>query len=333
MRYRLHRERKVVLAIPVYDNDCISICHVDPTMNTSFQLPQFGPDYTEYVSARCESLIQHRIWEGFNLTRLRQWRRNFLTDEAQYFSACLLDSLIYRSESQTCALSRQLFQRSLPDVVRTDPLPISPFSDWLRLLADDVEPLIRIVPVISDDDPPTKSGFLIARLFKQVLRVNERWIISSADIPAHAGSTRVLLFVDDLLGTGDQFTRFAANLGDYCKTHYVIYAPLTAHDDGIHAIRSQFPELRIAYAERLRQSQNLFHPDSRCFDDGINTPDGALEFQAKLFQELGIPLERDQQLGHGGAGLAYFFHHACPDNCLPLFWWSETSSFTPLFDR
>ena len=89
MRYRLHRERKVVLAIPAYDNDCISICHVDPTMNTSFQLPQFGPDYTEYVSARCESLI------------------------------------------------------------------------------------------------------------------NERWIISSADIPAHAAGTRVLLFVDDLLGTGD----------------------------------------------------------------------------------------------------------------------------------
>ena len=302
-------------------------------MNTSFQLPKFGPDYTERISARCENLIQYRIWEGVDLTRLRQWRRNFKTDEAKYFSACLLDSLIYRSEAQTCALSRQLFQRSLPDVVRSYPLPISPVTDWLSLLGGNVDPLIRVVPVIRDDDPPTKSGFLIARLFKRILRVNEAWIIKPENIPTHASSTKVLLFVDDFLGTGDQFTRFVAGLKDYCETHYVIYAPLTAHDDGINSVRSDFPHLRIAWGEQLQASHNVFHPDSNCFDDGINTPAGAQDFQASLFEEFGITLGRECQLGYGGAGLAYSFQHACPDNCLPLFWWSKTSSFTPLFDR
>ena len=302
-------------------------------MNTSFKLPESGPDYIERILGRCESLIQCRIWEGLDLTRLRRWCRNFTTNEGQYFSACLLDSLIYRSTPQTCALSRQLFQRSLPDAVRSDPLPIAPVSDWLSLLGGNADPLVRVIPVIGNDDPPTKSGFLITRLFKQVLRVNEAWIIKPADIPIHASSTKVLLFVDDFLGTGDQFTQFVAGLGDYCATHSVIYAPLTAHDDGINTIRSEFPHLRIACAERLRASHNIFHPDSNCFDDGINTPAGAQEFQASLFEKFGIPLERKEQLGHGGAGLAYSFQHACPDNCLPLFWWSETSSFTSLFDR
>ena len=302
-------------------------------MNTSFKLPKFGPEYTERINARCESLIQYRIWEGFDLTRLRQWHRNFATDEARYFSACLLDSLIYRSERQTCALSRQLFQRSLPDVVRSDPLPISPVSDWISLLGSDVDPKIRVVPVIREDDPPTKSGFSIIRLLKRALRVNEAWIINPEDIPTHANSIKVLLFVDDFLGTGDQFTRFLADLTDYSATHYVIYAPLAATDEGVSAVRSNFPYLRTACAEQLRVSHNVFHSDSNCFNDGINTPTAAQEFQASLFEQLDIPLDREEQLGYGGAGLAYSFQHACPDNCLPLFWWSKTSSFTPLFDR
>ena len=302
-------------------------------MSTSFKLPKFGTDYTERIGARCENLIHYHIWEGVNLTKLRQWRRNFDTDEARYFSACLLDSLIYRSESQTIALSRQLFQRSLPDIVRSDPLPISHVSDWLSLLGGNVDPLIRVVPVIGDNDPPTKSGFLIARLLKRALHVNKAWIINPGDIPIHASSAKVLLFVDDFLGTGNQFTQFVAGLKDYCETHYVIYAPLTAHDDGIKTIRSKFPNLRIVCGEQLRVSHNVFHPDSGCFDDGTNTPAAALEFQTSLLEKFGITLERECQLGYGGAGLAYSFQHACPDNCLPLFWWSRTPAFTPLFDR
>ena len=333
MCFRLHREAKVVSAIQVDDNDSICVFQVDSSMNTSFKLPKFGPEYTERISARCESLIHYHIWEGFDLKRLRQWRSNFVTDEAKYFSACLLDSLIYRSESQTIALSRQLFQRSLPDVVRSDPLPISHVSDWLSLLAGNVDPLIRVVPVISDGDPPTKSGFLITRLLKRALRVNEAWIIKPEDIPKHANSTKVLLFVDDFLGTGDQFAKFLTGLTDYSATHYFIYAPLVAINDGISTVRANFPHLKVACAEQLRASDNVFHPDSSCFDDGINTPAVARDFQASLFEQFGITLEREKQLGHGGAGLAYSFQHACPDNCLPLFWWSNTPSFIPLLDR
>ena len=180
---------------------------------------------------------------------------------------------------------------------------------------------------------PTKSGYQIVRLLKRVLRVNEKWIIKPEKIPKHAHSIKILLFVDDFLGTGKQFSHFLARLGDYSTTHYVLYAPLTALDDGINTIKSKFPYLRIACAEHLRHTHNVFHPDSSCFDDGINTPADAKEFQANLFKQFGIPLSRKKQLGYGGAGLAYVFQHACPNNCLPLFWWRGTSSFTPLFDR
>lgn len=302
-------------------------------MITSFELPQFGLEYIERISARCEHLIQYHIWEDFDLIRLRQWLNNFATDEARYFSACLLDSLIYRSERQTCALSRQLLQRSLPDLARSYRLPISPHSDWISLLGSNEDPLIRVVPVVKANDPPTKSGYQIVRLFKRVLRVKEKWIIKPETIPKLENSSTIILFVDDFLGTGQQFSRFLASLDDYSKTHYVIYAPLTALDDGINTIQSRFPYLKIACAEHLRPTHNVFHPDSSCFDDGTNTPAGAKEFQASLFQQFGIPLRRKQQLGYGGAGLAYAFHHACPNNCLPLFWWPGTPSFIPLFDR
>ena len=302
-------------------------------MNTPFTLPEFGREYAEYIRERCEHLIQYHIWEGLDLIRLRQWNNNFTTDEARYFSACLLDSLIYRSERQTCALSRQLLQRSLPDLARSIPLPISLVSDWLSLLSGRMDPHIRVIPVVRRNDPPTKSGYQIVRLFKRKLRVKERWIINPEQIPSHANSAKVLLFVDDFLGTGKQFGHFLTSLDDYSTTHCIIYAPLTALTDGINTIKSKFPYLRIACAEQLRATHNIFHPKSTCFVDGINTPAAAKEFQACLFAQLGIPLARKKQLGFGGAGLAYAFQHACPNNCLPLFWWRGTSSFTPLFDR
>ena len=196
-----------------------------------------------------------------------------------------------------------------------------------------LDPLIRVVPVVRENDPPTKSGFLIVRLLKRALHVNEEWIIKPENIPKHANCVKVLLFVDDFLGTGHQFVKFLSGLADYSSTHYVIYAPLVALEVGINTITSIFPYLRIACAEQLRATHNVFHPDSSCFDDGTNTPADARKFQACLFEEFGIPLRGEDQLGYGSAGLAYSFQHACPDNCLPLFWWSQTPSFTPLFDR
>jgi len=91
-----------------------------------FVVPSDGPTFIEQVRIRCEDLVRCDIWADLSIQRLNQWWSNFRTDIERYFAACLLDSVIYRSEAQTVALMRQLVQRALPDHGRAT----GGVSDW-----------------------------------------------------------------------------------------------------------------------------------------------------------------------------------------------------------
>ena len=150
------------------------------TPNPPFQLPHNGLTYTEEVVERCRDLIDGGIWAGVHPIRLSRWLNNYQSDEERYFSACILDNLIYRSEQQTVSLTRQLLQRTLVDQARADAPPLGRVTDWLGLLRSPAgrDPGVRLVVVVQRDDPPTKSAYVIARLMKRYLRINENWIIT-----------------------------------------------------------------------------------------------------------------------------------------------------------
>ena len=146
----------------------------------SFALPKDGEIFIEQVLERCKNLISSGIWEGLTQVRLDTWMKNFTTSTERYFGACVLDGLIYRSEKQTVALMEQLFQRTLPDLLRRHPPPMGcslPWVEMLRLPSFGPGPLLRIVPVIRWDDPPTKSGPALARLYRRHLFLTEQWMI------------------------------------------------------------------------------------------------------------------------------------------------------------
>src|SRR5690242_2226104 len=103
----------------------------------SFRLPHFAEPYIEKIHDRVEGLIAHGIWDGITTVKLRGWLANFKTPIDRYFSACLLDYLIYRSDRQTVALAKQALQRSLPDIQRTNPSGTGISADWLPRLHRD----------------------------------------------------------------------------------------------------------------------------------------------------------------------------------------------------
>jgi len=304
----------------------------------AFRLPKYAEAYARSVFERTETLAAFPVWEGLDLVRLRRWEQNFEGMTERYFAACVLDRLIYRSDSQTRALAKQLFERSLADLVRRDPPPIPPIDDWRAALSqrNGHDPLIRIVPAVKSSDPPTKSGFVVGRLLKRFIHVSETWIIDAGRIDESVVSgAKILLFVDDFLGTGHEFEQFgrSIHLSNYIKDMYVIYAPLVAHDRGIQHLKRVLPGIRIANAERLRNEDSLFDAGSDCFEDGVNTPASATGFYESLLRSKGINLRGSRQFGYGGLGVAYAFQHAVPDDSLPLFWWNRSNSFAPLFDR
>lgn len=256
---------------------------------------------------------------------------NFGSLDERYLGACILDSLIYRSQEQTRAMMVQLFQRNLPDLSRTKSIGLS--GDWREACASSSDPGVRIVPVIRDIDPPTESGPLVARLLKRELGLNDKWMIWPWQIgQAIARGILCFLLIDDFLGTGYQFCKFAKRTiisNDWWRKAVFIYAPLVVFQRGEEKISRRLPFLHLACAERLDESHSLFSKESRAFADGQNDHDGAKAFYLSLLERRGI---RRWRLGYGKLGLTFSFHHATPNGSLPVLW-ADWCGLKPLFGR
>ncbi len=304
-------------------------------MSTVFQLPKDGLTYTKTIFSRCYDLIWSDIWDDLDPAALRQWLKNFDSEELRYFAACTLDGLIYRSKNQTLALIKQLFQRSLSDLTRGDPSPAGHIDDWLSRLQGAADPGFRLVTAVRRKDPPTKSAHVVARYMKRNFEVVEDWIIKAWEVPKHySDGIRIFIFIDDFLGSGDQFATFFHDESlNSIKSWYPVYAPLVAHQDGISKLKTELPQVRVGAVETLTNFHGIFDPASRAFGDGINTPEGAQEFYFDLLSKKGIPLKGTDRLGYGGLGIAFAFEHAAPDNSLPILWWRNSSEWQPLFPR
>ena len=302
--------------------------------NAPFTIPSDGHTYIEQVRTRCHDLIQCGIWSGIHIQRLNQWWSNFITDTERYFAACLLDNVTYRSEDQTIALMRQLVQRILPDHGRAT----GGIVDWQeRLVTTRYDPRIRLVPVVPFGSAPGKSADVILRLFARKLHVPRRAFANPEDIASLvAGGTEAIVFVDDLLGTGTQFVKDFAipyGLGNLCTNTRLIYAPLVAHEDGVAHVHYKLPNVAVASAETLGPSHAIFGAGGRAFKDGLNSPQSAWSLYLDILSTRDIVLGPSIHRGFGALELAFFFEHAAPNNCLPIFWWGQPAKWKPLFDR
>ena len=297
----------------------------------AFKLPDDADAYIKQIRTRIRNLIDCSIWSGIEQEDIDSWLANFSSTEEKYFASRLLDSLIFRSSKQTQALIEQIFYKCIPD--KHDSLAI----DYLDLLKGNKDPHIRIVPVIRDDDPPTKSGPLVARLIKRHLKLNDKWMIWPFNMEDHANKgVKTFIFVDDFLGTGTQFKKFINrnDISKYFESHTCIYAPLASSNEGIKYLEDRYKGLLITSSEILDSSSNVFSGDSDCFNDGINNPSNAKSFYDDLLEKISGIKRDDNKLpyGYGHLGMTYIFQHASPNASIPLLWY-EYDDFNPLFRR
>lgn len=306
--------------------------------NSDFIVPTNGKIYTQKIFDRCSSLISHNIWSGLDIIKYKTWLNNFDTEEEQYFAACILDSLIYRSEDQTISLIHQLFQRTLPDLNRTDPMPLNPNWDWEGVVNSNIPqslPNFRFVVVTSHLDRPHKSAHIVARLMKRNLSVNQDLLINPWEIQNEINKNiKTFFFIDDFLGTGQQFIDFFKfyKLDQYKKIYFA-YVPWVAHKEGIQKVKDEFPILKVSAVETLNSTHSIFSKDSICFKDEKNTPEKAKFFYYEILKKNKINITDSDRRGYGHLELTYAFSHSIPDNCLPILWWGKSPGWSPLFDR
>jgi hypothetical protein len=300
-----------------------------------YQLPKDGAIYSNSIFGRCRDLIGYGVWAGIEPHRLNQWIANFKTAEEVYFAAHVLDAMIYRSQSQTVALMRHLFHRSIPDLARLAGLAPSLRVVFRALQDVSVDPGVRIVPVIPTKGPPTKSGSTIARMLKRHLGLAEKWMMHPSQLLAEVDKVKAFIFVDDFLGTGDQFSTFLSETGidGHLNRSCYIYATLAGHRTGVGRLQHDYPALHLATVELLDRSHALFNDDAGADANNANSAADSREFYYELLENRAIELDGPDRRGYGHFELAYAFEHAVSDNSLPILWWNKSTDWQPLFDR
>ncbi|MGU1097811.1 phosphoribosyltransferase-like protein [Pseudomonas aeruginosa] len=292
----------------------------------AFHVPDENYDLLSDVLERFRVLLKNGAITGISETKLDRWVANFRSEEEEYLAACMLNRLIYRSQAMIDSSIGHLLHCLLPTYLRgvgLFPHPdIESFLDQLQ--QDDDSYPIRFIGVDGSRPIDTgKSGAVIIRQYKRRASISKLLTCRPDKLSALPGHVSCLVFVDDILGTGTQFSKFARehSLGAKKGLH-IVYCPLVAHDEGLKKLRDECAWLTVLPVETFGHRHSFFceaenHPGIWSVD-GVNSVKDVKEFYDQLSAEKGIP-----KIGQFDLGLVLGFEHSTPNNTLAMLWASS----------
>ena len=132
-----------------------------------------------------------------------------------------------------------------------------------------------------------------------------------------------VIFVDDFVGSGDQFvqtwnrpyafegsTRSFADISQQITAHYV---PLLATQAGVDRIRRQVPDLNLMPVHLLGPEHSANRPE------GLAWTDVGYSKGFQLVQDYSQRIGLTEPWGYKDLGLCIAFQHGVPDATIPLF--------------
>lgn len=302
----------------------------------AFHVPTDQSGFFQDVDLRFRLLLRKGIITGIDPIRLNNWLANFVSPEDKYLAAHLLNGLTYRSDAMVKSSFQHLMECELPRVLREH--GGGSFADletiYEALSKGTAKSPIRIVAVDGAfEKTPGKSGAVMIRQFKRHLNVAKPLLCRPERLEELPEDVKVLIFIDDLVGSGQQFKSFASHykLEEHSKKRCLVYCPLLAFDQGLSNMKKELPWLQILAVETLDSSHQFFRGSATAPHiwgvDQANTLQDVRDHVAKLCARNGIPAKTRHCLD-----LLVAFEHAVPNNSLPMLS-IRSAQWEPLFDR
>lgn len=302
----------------------------------AFFVPERYEGFYEETVQRFKLLLQKQVLTGIDLNSLNQWLSNFQTKEEKYLAAHLLNCLVYRSGNMMCSSYQHLVHCELPAFLQRHGMAmqdgLEAFHEALQQ-ADAAYPLRFVAVDGGFEQVPGKSGAVIIRQFKRHLNVNKLILCRPENMAALPATVRYLVFVDDLLGTGKQFNKFADfyKLNELRARFTMAYSPQLSHTKGTGHLAEKFPWLTVLPIEQLgvehqffrlaKDSATLWHGDKENLAGDVKAFCNALAEKGEIPKTTQYSLE-----------LTILFEHAAPNNTLP-FYWATSNRWRPLIPR
>ncbi|UYO96375.1 hypothetical protein OED01_12285 [Microbacterium sp. M28] len=196
---------------------------------------------------------------------------------------------------------------------------------------------------------PSESGAHLLYYFRQVNGLSKTLFIHQHEILSDAVGVannsiaipglKRLVFVDDLMGSGQQATEYSKKLLSYVRTATasspdpleIWYFTLFARPAALDLVRA-LPFDRVEAVHEIDDAEKAFSAQSRVYRA---PPAGVtLDGGRQLATTYGSRLFPSHPLGYLDGQLLLGFEHNVPDNSLPVFWLNETSvPWEPVFPR
>jgi hypothetical protein len=294
----------------------------------------------EVVLSRCNYFTKVGLWplpmDGVDPAA---WLDNFTEEEARHAVYLLNAFLFFKNH-----VIDQIFVAACSGAARASVASLS-WTDiprgW-RAFFDSV-----VVTAVRGERPAaTDSGSLFTRRARALLGIPKPRVLDHAPAVEHvANHGGDVLFVDDFVGTGNQFIEtfgrevdlgerklsFASLAADGIGRYF--YAPIVATEAGVAHIASRFPQAQVHPGHLLPARYSALHPDSLIWPDELRGT--AKDVIRAASERAGIPDAPGTDThweGFGRLGLVLAFDHGAPDATLPLIWWDQ-NGWTPLRGR
>lgn len=288
-----------------------------------------------FVLAKCSFFVDVQLWPILENVDPESWLSNFRPDEMDH-ALQLLNGFMYLSEPVTDAIFAASVQRLSRLVVGIG----KPFHEAQRIWKAFLQ--TSLFTFVTGESPnPSDSGHIFVRKARDVIRVPEDNIIppdAALEILIRDG-VRPVIFVDDFLGTGNQFvetwrrqvafgdTRVRGSFESVASvrggTFY--YCPAVATTAGIEQLRTHCPSVVVSAGNVMSSRHSVISPDSVVWPEEMK--DSGPEFVEAVSKRAGIPdtggLTPEDWRGFGGLALPLAFAHGVPDATLRLFTWKE----------
>lgn len=269
------------------------------------------------------------------------WLKNFTPEEVP-LALRLLEGFTYFSQELVAQMFRSAFLNVSQKVVNNKQNYLTAQNEWSSFI--DSILVVRVTGEIPND---ADSGFAFARLAREVLNIPERQILppDQAITALLSGRTYNVLFVDDFVGSGNQFgdtweRRYKTNLsisysfkdvaGMLTPNTNFFYCPVICTELGRVEIARRCPEVQIEPAHFYGSKHSAITADSDIWREDMQTE--GPEFVKIASERAGLPDLNGEVgcwRGFGKLGLALSFQHGWPDASLPLFY-STVRGWRPL---
>ncbi|WP_158823239.1 hypothetical protein [Granulicella sp. S156] len=287
----------------------------------------------EDVLAKCDYFTRVHLWPLKKILNPEGWLQNFRADEMEH-AVHLLNGFMYFHENLVQEMLASAVQSLSRRVTRIGDSFVTAAQAWSLFLDD-----VLVVPVSGEHDNPSDSGYSFARIARQHLGFAESQIVSPSDaLVAIATAPRPILFVDDLVGTGNQFvgtwyrefaipggaTHSFSSLAATRGTQF-FYCPVLCTETGFNEIRLQCPSVHVNPAHLLSHRYSALASDSLLWPDHLLS--GAVDFIRTVSNRVGIPDtdggSPDDWQGYEKLGLVIAIRDTVPDATIPLIRWNS----------